>query len=326
MQLRLRNLVLGLVVALGTPACGARVAGDADQRGDGANRGDPRGNTDEPPEQQTEEGTDPPPDGESFPGEVRAVYTLSANSDGSRALTIEWGNSDRSCELREVLSCGYANGSVTLDVTSVVPGAEIDLAATDGYMSASGVNEGGSGPDDCWGGGGSLDGRLVIRGVDLGSGWFSFTAEDTSFFEPTLNGDFVALECEAPEAQPEVPGPAAVFDALDDGVHLRWGNVTRSCGDSMDVVCNQAKAEVTLTESDLQVGNVVDLEQAGALEISSGVNLDGNGPDDCWWGGGPAFGELEILELTESTIRFRVSGTDWDDPDVDGIFTATRCN
>ncbi|MEZ4369260.1 MAG: hypothetical protein R3B07_00485 [Polyangiaceae bacterium] len=307
-------LILGL--ALGAGACGGQSAGDFGNRGDGAGRGEGTGG-----HAGGEQLDGRPEEGPTFPGGgLLAVYT---ESEG--AVTIEWGNTNRSCELRTVNACGFGNAQVTLEASQLVAGAEIDLSATNGFVSVSGVNEGGSGPDDCWGGGGSLDGLMVIHSTNFEAGTIHFSTSGV-FSDPDLDGEFLATPCDVPEPEPEQPGPGAVFDSTEDAVHLSWGNVMRTCNDSMSVVCGEAKGEVRLPRSTLVVGNVIALDETDALQMSSGPNSGGSGPDDCWWGGGTSLGELEILAVSEEEIQFRVSGTDFEDPNIDGIFTATSCN
>lgn len=324
MDHRLGGLVLSAVVALGAVGCGAQTVGEAGSRGDGANRGHADQPGDPPGDDTTEPPSDDPPVSED--GRTRGIYVVETDDAGRRSVTLRWGNSDRTCEAPEVFACGYANGSVTLAAASVASGASVQLEDTTGYMTASGRNEGGSGPDDCWGGGGSLTGVLTFGDVDLDAGRLHFSVTGSAFFDPSVDGEFFAYECAAPEEEPEAEGPPAVFEQVSDGqIRLSWGSVERVCGDAMTVACDEAKAEVTLEAADLQVGAVIDLSTLSGLEMSSGVNTDGSGPDDCWWGGGSLFGELEIISVSETLIRFRVSGTDWDDPNVDGIFTATIC-
>ncbi|MGE0325076.1 MAG: hypothetical protein AB7K71_11475 [Polyangiaceae bacterium] len=307
-------LILGL--ALGAGACGGQSAGDFGNRGDGAGRGT---NTGGQPGSNGVGGSAGQDDDWS-PADLLATYTV---NDG--AVTIEWGNADRTCDLPANLACGFGNASVTLDASQVVAGAEIDLSTTTGYMSVSGVNEGGSGPDDCWGGGGSLFGQLSIYNADFAAGTIGFSTSGV-YSDPNLDGEYIAYACDAAEPKPEQPGPAAVFTWGEDTARLSWGNVARTCHDSSTVECGEAKGDVTLTKSALVVGKVIQLESTDALQTSSGVNTGGSGPDDCWWGGGTSLGELEILAVSQEQIQFRVSGTDFEDPNIDGVFTATSCN
>lgn len=112
----------------------------------------------------------------------------------------------------------------------------------------------------------------------------------------------------------------------ENQVRITWGNSARTCSESWNDGCGNANAELTISRDQLHPGVIIDLEQTNAFMSASGVNLDGTGPDDCWFGGGTLWGTLEVLEVTEGTLRFRVEGTNWEEPSLDGDFTAYWCN
>ncbi|MEZ4369261.1 MAG: hypothetical protein R3B07_00490 [Polyangiaceae bacterium] len=112
-----------------------------------------------------------------------------------------------------------------------------------------------------------------------------------------------------------------------DNITLSWGNMDRTCGDSNLVECNQAKAEITLSARELHTGAEFDLQSVQGVMTSSGVNEDGLGPDDCWWGGGSPWGEFKVVGYRDEDFMVDVSGTGvLDDPNVDGRFIFMRCN
>ncbi len=112
-----------------------------------------------------------------------------------------------------------------------------------------------------------------------------------------------------------------------DQVTLSWGNTDRACGDSGVVACNEAKADVTLSLQQLLSNQPINLETAQGVMTSSGVNLGGTGPDDCWWGGGSPWGELSLESYTEDEYVINVTGSGLsDDPNVDGRFILVSCD
>ncbi|MCB9587790.1 MAG: hypothetical protein H6718_20470 [Polyangiaceae bacterium] len=168
------SLFLGLALCAG--ACGGQTAGDLGSRGDGAGRGANQGDgqggqassedssvdpgepqdDDWQPEDLPEEAD--PNDDTDPSGDVRYGY-YAINGD---QITLTWGSTDRACGDSPTVTCNEAKAEVTLSLQQLISQQSIDLETTQGVMTSSGVNQGGSGPDDCWWGGGSPWGQLRL--------------------------------------------------------------------------------------------------------------------------------------------------------------------
>lgn len=167
---------------------------------------------------------------------------------------------------------------------------------------------------------GDYDGRGdgAGKGVDQGSGGEG-------------NTDSPGETHTNPQPTPEFAtraNPGYGYYTVDgDSITFSWGNMDRTCGDSSLVECNEAKAEVTLSLQQLSSQRDMDLQFAQGVMTSSGVNEGGQGPNDCWWGGGSPWGEFKLLGYRDDDYMVDVSGTGLlDDPNVDGRFIFMRCN
>ncbi|MBX3184783.1 MAG: hypothetical protein KIT72_07955 [Polyangiaceae bacterium] len=116
-----------------------------------------------------------------------------ASNDLDRVRLV-WGNDHRSCDERWVYGCGTANATAVFDTSDLYAGARIDLLDADGFISQSGPDRGG---DDCWGGGGTLQGELEVLRVDLNAEipFMVYQVTGTGNQESNVDGVFTAYWC-----------------------------------------------------------------------------------------------------------------------------------
>ncbi|MEZ4369263.1 MAG: hypothetical protein R3B07_00500 [Polyangiaceae bacterium] len=114
-----------------------------------------------------------------------------------------------------------------------------------------------------------------------------------------------------------------MFEETNDGIKLSWGSSARSCGDTLDVSCEQAKAEVTIPATQLVPGARLLLTNLRGQFAASFIDGEGAG---CSTGQQTLAGTAEIFSTTPNEIRFRIEGNEFGTTSVDGYYSATRCN
>ncbi|WP_437710237.1 hypothetical protein WMF45_36240 [Sorangium sp. So ce448] len=204
---------------------------------------------------------------------------------------------------------------------------------------AHGIGSGGAGGNSSTGGGSSVGnggnsstggGSSVGSGGDSSTGGASSVgaggpASTGSGSGPATAGAIALLRNEFP-GEPESSGSAGGPGTSPNDLFIIFGVPVSSCADpTWYDGCDNWALGIAIPPA-LQVPGIVDLSAPEVLYSFYTVTRPDRGDGGCWSGSGDLrSGTMEIVSIGAAEVVVRLSGTDTQDIDANGEYTAARC-
>ncbi|WP_437955549.1 hypothetical protein WME76_29080 [Sorangium sp. So ce119] len=193
----------------------------------------------------------------------------------------------------------------------------------DAHMTGSG----GTGGDFSTGGGSSVGNGGDFStggGSSVGVGGASSTGGGP---EPATAGAIALFRNEFPERSNDSGSSSAGSGGpgtSPNDLFIIFGAPVSSCADpSWTTGCGNWQLGISIPPA-LQVPGIIDLSAPDVLFSSYVVSRPDRG--DCWWGEGSfRSGTMEIVSIDAAEVVVRLSGTDTQEFDANGEYTAARC-
>lgn len=125
-------------------------------------------------------------------------------------------------------------------------------------------------------------------------------------------------------------GGGGDFEHDPETLHIYTGTRAPSCTDphAGSLPCNSWSLSFQLPPDLLEAGATVGLDDPRIVSLVMETGQNAGAPaGDCWWGGGTAFdGTLEVLEVRDEGVRYRLTdAVSLDGFDMSGTYFAAAC-
>ncbi|KYF76064.1 hypothetical protein BE11_03355 [Sorangium cellulosum] len=147
--------------------------------------------------------------------------------------------------------------------------------------------------------------------------------------EPATAGAIALFRSQFPEPSNDSGSSSAGSGGsgtAPNDLFILFGAPVSSCADPSGTTgCGNWQLGIAIPPA-LQVPGIIDLSAPDVLFSSYVVSRPDRGDGECWWGEGSfRSGTMEIVSIDAAEVVVRLSGTDTEDLDANGEYTAARC-